>query len=172
MSIKLDKTVVLVGLMGAGKTTVGSRLAKNLNVEFADSDQEISEAAGCSVSDIFAIHGEEIFRDLELRVMTRLLNNPPHVLATGGGAFINPKIRKLIKENAISIWLKADVNTLVERVSRKNTRPLLEAGDKHQILEKLMEERYPIYAGADEVVESGKGSHEKIVQTIIQGLSK
>jgi shikimate kinase len=106
MSIKLDKTVVLVGLMGAGKTTVGSRLAKNLNVEFADSDQEISEAAGCSVSDIFAIHGEEIFRDLELRVMTRLLNNPPHVLATGGGAFINPKIRKLIKENAISICLR------------------------------------------------------------------
>src|SRR5579871_6787528 len=117
--------VVLVGLMGAGKSTIGRRLARDIGLDFIDSDSEIMEAAGCSISDIFAIYGEDLFRDLEKRVMLRLLNHEPVVIATGGGAFINPEIREAIREKAVSIWLRADLNVLVERVSRRNTRPIL-----------------------------------------------
>lgn len=168
----LTKPVVLVGLMGAGKTTVGRRLAKELGLDFFDSDVEISEAAGCSISDIFAIHGEAIFRDLEQRVLQRLLGSPPCVIATGGGAYIQQTIREAIADKGISIWLKADVDVLEDRVSRRNTRPLLENGDKREILSRLMEERYPVYAQADYTVNSAGGSHESIVHEIMELLKK
>lgn len=168
--LQLARPLVLVGLMGAGKTTIGRRLAKEVGLDFFDSDAEIVEAAGCSVSDIFALYGEAIFRDLEQRVLSRLVSGGAAVIATGGGAFMNPQIRKVIADHAISIWLKADLDVLEERVSRKNTRPLLEGGDKSAILTRLMEERYPVYAQADFTVNSGKGTHEGVVVEIIHML--
>ncbi len=171
--LSLRKTIVLVGLMGAGKTTVGRRLAKTLDVNFKDSDDEIAAAAGCSIPDIFEIHGETIFRDLEQRVISRLLTDEqPQVLATGGGAWMNPNVRTLIKEHAISVWLKADLDILVERVSRRGGRPLLEKGDKRVILAKLMDERYPVYGEADVAIESGSGAHERVVESIIEALKQ
>jgi shikimate kinase len=168
----MNKIIVLVGLMGAGKSTIGRRLAKILNVEFKDSDDEIVEAAGCSISDIFYIHGEQIFRDLEKRVLTRLLTDGvPKILATGGGAWINDEIRALAKQHAHSVWLKADVDVLVDRVSRKNTRPLLETGDKSAILEKMLEERSPIYAEADKHIDSDKGTHSDVIKSILVALN-
>ncbi len=168
---QLNKSVVLVGLMGAGKTTVGRRLAKVLGVSFKDSDDEISAAAGCSIPDIFEIHGEAIFRDLEQRVIGRLLTDEaPQVLATGGGAWMSPQTRRLIKQHAISVWLKADLEVLLERVSRRGGRPLLEKGDKRAILSKLMDERYPVYAEADMTVESDSGAHERVVESIVDML--
>jgi shikimate kinase len=165
----MEKTIVLVGLMGAGKSTIGRRLAKVLGIEFRDSDDEITEAAGCSISDLFYIHGEAIFRDLEKRVLTRLLTDGvPKVLATGGGAWMSEEIRALTGQNAVSIWLKADIAVLVERVSKRNTRPLLEQGDKEAILRKMMEERYPLYAEADHVIESDSGNHELIVSNMLR----
>ncbi len=166
--IKLQKPVVLVGLMGAGKSTIGRRLASEIGVEFIDSDNEIAEAAECSIADIFEIYGESIFRDLEKRVLLRLLSGEPIVLATGGGAFMNAEIREAISKQAISIWLRADIDVLVERVSRRNTRPLLEQGDKRVILTKLMNDRSPIYNQADLVVDSGMGAHETVVAEIIE----
>lgn len=165
--LSLTRPLVLVGLMGAGKTTVGRRLAKEIGLDFFDSDVEITEAAGCSVSDIFSLHGEAIFRDLEKRVLLRLVSAGPSVIATGGGAFMNPEIRAAIREHGTSIWLRADVDVLEDRVSRKNNRPLLEQGDKKEILTRLAEERYPVYAEADMTVNSGKGSHETIVAEIV-----
>jgi len=163
----LTRPLVLVGLMGAGKTTIGRRLAKEIGLDFYDSDVEITEAAGCSISDIFALYGEPIFRDLEKRVMQRLLTSEePAVIATGGGAFINTEVRQLIKDNSTSLWLRADLDTLEDRVSRRNTRPLLEQGDKRAILSRLMEERYPVYAQADLQINSGNGAHELIVDQI------
>ena len=164
----LKRSIVLVGLMGAGKSTVGRRLAKALDVEFHDSDAEIVEAAGCSISDIFEIHGEAIFRDLEKRIILRLLGNPPCIIATGGGAFMNPEIRAAVQQQATSVWLRAELNVLVDRVSRRNNRPLLEQGDKREILTKLMNERYPVYSQADLIIESDEGAHEKVVQLIIE----
>lgn len=163
--------MVLVGLMGAGKSTVGKRLARDLSMDFVDSDNEIVDAAGCSISDIFEIHGETIFRDLEKRVILRLLDHEPCVIATGGGAFINPEIREELKERAISVWLRADLDVLLERVSRRSNRPLLEQGDKREILERLMQERYPIYEQSDLIVDSGLGSHEMVVQAILRKLA-
>lgn len=166
----LTRPLVLTGLMGAGKSTIGRRLAKALDLPFVDSDVEISEAAGCSISDIFEIYGEEIFRDLEHRVLLRLLGGAPCVLATGGGAFINPAIREAIQEKGISVWLKADLDVLHERVSRRNTRPLLEQGDKREILGRLMEDRYPLYSQASIIVDSDQGAHELVVERIISAL--
>lgn len=166
----VPKTIALVGMMGAGKSTVGRRLAKLLDIPFYDSDAEIVEAAGCSIADIFEIHGEEIFRDLEQRILVRLLSYSPVVIATGGGAFINPKIRHIIQEHAISVWLRADLDVLVERVTRRNTRPLLERGDKRTILSRLMEERYPVYAEASITIDSDDGAHEKVVERILLAL--
>ncbi|MCI5050089.1 MAG: shikimate kinase [Rickettsiales bacterium] len=168
----LCKPIVLIGLMGAGKTTVGKRLAKVINRQFVDSDEEIEDAAGCSISDIFAIHGEQIFRDLEYRVVHRLMDHEKLVLATGGGAWIQDKVREEIKGRAVTIWLRADLETLLERVERRNHRPLLETGDKRVILEKLMNERYPIYEKADIVIDSGDGAHELIVDAIIDQLAE
>jgi shikimate kinase len=167
IGFQITKPLVLVGLMGAGKSTVGRRLAGELAVPFVDSDTEIVEAAECSISDIFAIYGEEIFRDLEKRVMLRLLTGGPMVIATGGGAFMTPDIRNAIKEQALSVWLRADIEVLLERVSRRNTRPLLEGGDKREILSKMLQDRSPIYGMADLIVDNNAGEHEKVVRSII-----
>lgn len=169
-SLKLAKPVVLVGLMGAGKSTIGRRLSAVLGLNFVDSDNEIVEAAGCSIADIFETYGEAIFRDLEQRVLLRLVGSEPCIIATGGGAFMNPAIRAAIKEKALSIWLKADLNVLLERVSRRDTRPLLKTGDKGSILGRLMDERYPIYAEADITIDSNAGMHEAVVDNIITAL--
>ncbi len=166
--LELKRPIVLVGLMGAGKSTIGRRLARDIGLDFVDSDEEIAEAAGCSIPDIFEIYGETIFRDLEKRVILRLLSSEPTVIATGGGAFMNAELRDMIKSNAISVWLRAELEVLLERVSRRNTRPLLEQGDKRAILTRLMNERHPIYSEANLAVDSGEGAHETVVLDIIQ----
>ena len=166
------RTVTLVGLMGAGKSTVGRRLAKLLGAPFFDADQEIVEAAGCSVSDIFEIYGETIFRDLEKRVMLRLLDIPGAVIAAGGGAFMNPLIRDKVQSHSVSVWLRADLEVLLERVNLRNTRPLLERGDKRAILQRLIDERYPIYSQADLSIDSNIGPHEAVVDRIIGALEQ
>lgn len=171
-SFTLAKPVVLVGLMGAGKTTIGRRLAHSLGLEFVDSDHEIVEAAGCSIADIFAIYGEEIFRDVEKRVLLRLVTGEPRVIATGGGAFMNKEIREAILQNSWSVWLKADLPVLIERVSRRDTRPLLKTGDKSEILSKLMDERYPTYAQANITIDSNEGAHETVVSRIVAVLKE
>jgi shikimate kinase len=142
-----------------------------MHMHFNDSDDDIVTAAGCSISDIFSVHGESIFRDLEERVITRLLTEePPRILATGGGAWMNPHIRELAEQHAISIWLRADVDVLVDRVARKNTRPLLAQGDKHAILSKMAEERNPYYALADLVIDSDGGPQEQVIRSILRML--
>lgn len=167
---QLDRPLVLVGLMGAGKSTVGRRLAKAMGWPFIDSDEEIERAAACSIADLFAIHGETIFRDLEQRVIFRLLETPHQVLATGGGAWMQPALRERIKDKALSVWLRADLDTLLERVERRNTRPLLESGDKRAILERLMADRYPVYAQADLTVFSADGPHEDVVERVMEAV--
>ena len=163
----LDRGIVLVGLMGAGKSSVGRRLAKRLGLTFFDADQEIEAAAGCSIEEIFSRHGEEAFRTGERQVIARLLHGEPHVLATGGGAFMDPETRAAIAENGVSVWLKAELPILLERVLRRDNRPLLKQGDPEQILRKLMHERDPIYAQADVTVTTGEGPHEKVVEEIV-----
>lgn len=165
-----DKSIVLVGLMGAGKTTVGRRLAARLGLGFQDADSEIEKAARCSIPDIFEAHGEPAFRDLERRVITRLLAQPPHVLATGGGAFMDAGTRQLIADFATSIWLRADIDVLLKRVARRHTRPLLERGDRREILEALIAERYPIYAEADVIVDSMDVPHDVMVDRVVAAL--
>jgi len=170
---KFDQTIVLLGLMGAGKTTVGRRLAKVLGLPFVDSDHEIEAAANMTVSEIFESYGEDEFRSGERRVIKRLLEDgAPKVMATGGGAFLNGETRALIKDKALSVWLNVDVELLVERTSKRDTRPLLRGGDPREILTKLAEERYPIYAKADIAVESSKGMHTEVVSDIIDVLNE
>ena len=164
------RPLVLIGLMGSGKSTIGRRLAQSIGWRFVDADEEIEMAAGCSIADMFAIYGEPMFRDLEQRVMLRLVGSAPCVIATGGGAFINPVIRAAVKEKAISVWLKAELDVLVERTSRRDTRPLLKTGDKNVILKKMIEERYPIYAEAHIAIDSNSGAHEAVVERIISEL--
>jgi shikimate kinase len=168
--LELKRTVALVGLMGAGKTTVGRRLAQALGCRFADADVEIAIAAGQSVPEIFAEHGECAFRRGERLVIARLLREPPHVLATGGGAFIDAGTRALMKERAISVWLKAPLDVLMKRVSRRDDRPLLKEDDPAATMERLMAERYPIYAEADITIETGGGPHRSAVSDIIAAL--
>ena len=144
-----NKIIVLVGMMGSGKTRVGNDLARLMGLSFIDSDLEIEESANCSVSDIFKKFGETEFRLKEKQVMERLLAGPACVLASGGGGFIQPEIRSSIKNKAISVWLKADLDTLVKRVSRGNNRPILQGGDIRDKLQQLIEVRYPVYAEAD-----------------------
>ncbi len=164
------RTIALVGLMGAGKSSIGRRLANALNLPFVDADEEVEKAAGRSIPDIFEELGEAAFRDGERRVIARLLDDPPHVLATGGGAFMNPATRELIKQKAVSVWLKADMEVLLRRVERRNDRPLLRDGDPREVLERLAGERYPIYALADVTVESGEAAHQATVDAILQAL--
>ncbi|MEM7459431.1 MAG: shikimate kinase [Pseudomonadota bacterium] len=164
------RTVALVGLMGAGKSTVGRRLAERLGRSFYDSDNEIEKAAGLSVADIFSLHGEEEFRRGEHQVLKRLLYETPHILATGGGAYLNQETRKLMREKAVTIWLNADLETLWKRVSRRNHRPLLRRPDAKEVLSNLFDERRPIYELADLTVHSVDGPHSKTVTAIIKAL--
>ena len=152
--LRPERTIVLVGLMGVGKSAVGRRLAKRFDLPFIDADAEIEAAAGSTIEEFFEQHGEAAFRAGERRVIARLLEGGPHILATGGGAFMDPETRNLVKARGISIWLNADLDTLVERVSRRNNRPLLKNGDMKQILSDLMAERNPVYAEADITVAS------------------
>lgn len=164
------KTIVLVGLMGVGKSSVGRRLANVLGLPFRDADNEVEAAAGRSISEIFAELGEPAFRDGERRVIARLLDEPPHVLATGGGAFVNAETRALINEKAVSVWLKADVELLARRVSRKDNRPLVRGKDPVKVLTELAEARYPAYAEAQVHVETGDTPHMVAVEAILTAL--
>jgi shikimate kinase len=165
------RTIALVGLMGVGKSSVGRRLANALDLPFRDADHEIETAAGRSIPDIFAEMGEPAFREGERRVITRLLEDPPHVLATGGGAFMNDETRRLIKEKAVSVWLKADLDILARRIGRKDTRPLVSGKDPLAVLTDLAQTRYPIYAEADIMVETGDTPHHVAVDQILRALA-
>ena len=165
------RTVALVGLMGVGKSSVGRRLANALSLPFRDADAEVEAAAGRSISDIFSELGEAAFRDGERRVIARLLDQPPHVLATGGGAFMSPETRELIKLKALSVWLKTDLDVLARRVGRKSTRPLIADRDPMQVLQAQADVRYPLYAEADVVVETGDAPHHQTVDQVIRALS-
>ncbi|MEO9971627.1 MAG: shikimate kinase [Hyphomonadaceae bacterium] len=165
-----DRTVALVGLMGAGKTTVGRRLAAAMGRDFCDSDVEIEKAAGLSVADIFSLHGEAEFRRGEKRVLERLLENPPHILATGGGAYLDEGTRSLMREKAVTVWLNADLETLWDRVARRDHRPLLKRPDAREVLSRLLDERTPIYSQADLVIVSEEGPHQAAVGDILEQL--
>lgn len=168
----LTKSISLIGLMGSGKTTVGVRLARKLGIVFVDSDAEIELAADHTVSEIFEKFGEEDFRAGERKVIDRLISNKPGVLGTGGGAFMDRETRKRLKDKTITVWLKADIDHLVERTSRRDTRPLLRSGNPEEILRKLAKKRYPIYGRAAITVETGAGPHEKVVNDIIWKLNQ
>ncbi len=169
--LRLTRTLVLVGLMGAGKTSVGKRLAAMLRVPFVDSDVEIEAAAGMTIPEIFARLGETEFRDGERRVIARLLDGRPMVLATGGGAFIEPATRAGIAAGGLSVWLRAELDVLWDRVRDRPGRPLLETADPRATLAALLERRAPVYAGADVVVDSRRGaSHEAMARTIIDAV--
>jgi shikimate kinase len=165
------RTIALVGLMGVGKSSVGRRLANALELPFRDADAEVEAAAGRSIPDIFADLGEPAFREGERRVIARLLDHPPHVLATGGGAFIHEETRKLVKSKAVSVWLKTDLDVLARRVGRKDNRPLLTGKDPLTVLRDLAEVRYPAYAEADVTVETGDAAHHVTVDQVIRAMS-
>ena len=166
----LNKTVALVGMMGAGKTSLGRRLAARLEVPFRDADHEIEAAAGLTVSEIFAKFGEAYFRDGERRVIARLLGEPPHVLASGGGAFMDPATRAAMKQSALTVWLKAPAGVLASRVKKRDTRPLLQDGDLRETIEKLLAIREPVYAQADITLECADESHHSAVDRILAAL--
>ena len=164
------RSIVLVGMMGAGKTSVGRRLAARLDIPFVDADSEIEAAAGMTIPEIFSIHGEAYFRSGELRVIARLLDGGPQVLSTGGGAFMNPDTRAAIRAKGISFWLKADFDVLLRRVKRRTDRPLLKSEDPAETLKRLIAERYPVYAEADVTIHSRDVPHERIVEEILAAL--
>lgn len=169
--IRPQRSIVLVGLMGVGKTTVGRRLAKRLQLQFTDTDAEIEKAAGMPVAEIFATTGEADFRRGEREVIRRLLAGPPMVLAYGGGAFVDPLTRKLTNDKGLSIWLDADIALLAERVSRNNARPLLHGKDPKAVLAALAETRNPLYAQAHVKVHSSAGPHSETVNSILEALA-
>jgi shikimate kinase len=166
-----ERPVVLIGLMGAGKSSIGRRLADRLGLPFVDADHEIEVAAGKSIPEIFADHGEEYFREGERRVIARLLENGPQVLATGGGAFMNEETRRLIEARGVSVWLRAELPLLLRRVQKRSDRPLLKTGDPEHVMKELMAKRYPVYAMADVTVESRDVQHTQMVNEVIKGLS-
>jgi shikimate kinase len=172
LAARLDRPVVLVGMMGVGKSTVGRKLAALLGLPFRDADDEISEAAQLSIGEIFDRFGEDYFRDGERRVIARLIESGPAVIATGGGAFVQDETRALILERGIAVWLDADLATLVERVGRKDTRPLLRGGDPKEIVARLKTEREPFYAQAPIHVASAGGPHGDTVMRIVQALGE
>ena len=164
------RSIVLVGMMGAGKSSIGRRLAGRLNIPFVDADAEIEKAAGMSINDIFSAHGEPYFRAGEARVILRLLEGGPQVLATGGGAFMNDDTRAAIHAKGVSVWLRATFEVLSRRTKRRSDRPLLKSDDPQATLRRLIDERYPIYAKADLTVESRDVPHDAIVDEIVAGL--
>ena len=163
-------SVVLVGLMGCGKTSIGRRLARHLGLPFTDADAEIAKAAGCSIEDIFELYGETAFRDGERRVIARLLEAGPQVLATGGGAFMDGGPRARIRARAVSVWLRASLDVLVHRLHRRGGRPLLKHGQPREVLARLIDERYPVYAEADITVDTGDEPPEATVAAIVAAL--
>lgn len=164
--------IVLVGLMGAGKSSIGRRLAEKLEIPFVDADHEIEVAADKTISEIFADHGEAYFREGERRVISRLIENGAQILATGGGAFINEETRRIIDSHGISVWLKADLPLLMKRVLKRSDRPLLQTEDPAAVMRKLMDQRYPLYAKADITVESKDVQHTQMVNEVIKVLAK
>jgi shikimate kinase len=169
---RLDQPVVLVGLMGVGKSTVGRRLAKRLGLPFVDSDSEIEDAAGYTAAEMFERYGEQDFRDGERRLVARLIDGEIRVIATGGGAYVDARTRQLLNERAITVWLDAPVDILAERTARRDTRPLLKNGNAKATLERLAEERRPSYEEAHIHVKSGDGAHRDVVDAIIQALEE
>ncbi len=168
--LPLPRSLVLVGLMGAGKSAIGRRLAQHWNLPFADADRVIEEAAGLTIPEIFARLGEPAFRDGERRVIARLLEGPVQVIATGGGAFMDAETRAAVKARGVSLWLKADLDVLARRVTRRTDRPLLKGGEPREILARLMQERYPTYAEADITVESSDGPPEMTVDHVVRAV--
>jgi shikimate kinase len=166
-----SRSLVLVGMMGAGKSSVGRKLAARLLLPFADADTEIETAAGMTIPEIFQIRGEPEFRSGEARVIARLLEGGPRVLATGGGAYMNAETRKLIKDKGVSIWLRAGFDVLMRRIKRRTDRPLLHTADPDATLKRLIDERYPVYALAELAIESRDVSHEVIVEEVIAALA-
>ena len=165
------RSLVLVGMMGAGKSSIGRKLAQRLNLPFVDADSEIERAAGMSIPDIFAKHGEPYFRAGEARVIARLLEGGPQVMATGGGAFMHPQSREVIRAKGISVWLKADFDVLMKRIKRRNDRPLLKTDDPGETLRRLMDERDPVYAEADVTIHSRDVPHDMIIAEIISAVT-
>ncbi len=165
------RPIVLVGLMGAGKSTVGKRLAERLNLPFVDADHEIERAAGMSIAEIFAAHGEAAFRDGERKVIARLLGEGARILATGGGAYMNDETRAAIAARGVSVWLKADLPVLMRRVRRRTNRPLLQSADPEAVMRGLMAARYPVYALADMTVLSSDVPHDEVVDAIEDALA-
>ena len=161
---------MLVGLMGAGKTNIGRRLAQRLGLPFVDADAEIEAAAGETIEEIFERRGEAAFRDGERRVIARLLDGPVHVLATGGGAFLDADTRRLIRERGVSVWLRADIELLLVRVARRNNRPLLKRGDPRETLTQLIEQRYPVYAQAEITVDTVDGPPDATLEKVTAAL--
>ncbi len=166
------RTIVLVGLMGAGKSSVGKRLAGRLGLPFRDSDMEVEKAAGLSISDIYDIYGPEEFHRGESRVIARLLQDPLHVLATGGSAFLNPENRKAIRENAISVWLRADLELLVARTTRQGHRPTLRNCDRREVLAKILEDRAHVFKEADLVVDCGERPLARTVEDVLDAIAR
>jgi shikimate kinase len=165
-----ERPIVLVGLMGVGKSTVGRRLARRLGLPFVDSDSAIEEAAGASAADVFERFGEQDFRDGERRLVARLVEGERRVIATGGGAFVDPATRSLLKSRAVTVWLDAPVEVLAERTGRRDTRPLLRDGNRAETLARLDSERRPKYAEADIHIRSGDGAHGDVVDAIVAAL--
>jgi len=165
-------TVALVGLMGAGKSAIGKRLAQRLGLPFVDADEEIERAAGCSIAEFFERFGEQEFRAGERRVISRLLDGTPHVLSTGGGAYMDPETRALLRAKAVTVWLRADLDVLYERVKRRGHRPLLKQGDPREVLGRLIQQRHPVYAEADIVVESTAQPAERTTEEVIAALRR
>jgi shikimate kinase len=170
--LSLPRTVALVGLMGAGKSAIGRRLARRLGLPFVDADDEIERAAGCSISEFFERFGEAEFRNGERRVISRLLEDPPHVLSTGGGAYIDDATRALMREKALTVWLRADLDVLFDRVKKRTHRPLLRQGDPREVLRRLMEQRYPIYGEADIIVESTAQPADRTTDQVLEALQR
>jgi shikimate kinase len=165
-----SRSIVLIGMMGAGKSSVGRRLAARLGIPFVDADSEIEKAAGMTIPEIFSSQGEPYFRAGEARVIARLLEGGPQVLATGGGAFMNPDTRAAIRRKGVSVWLRATLDVLNRRIKRRNDRPLLKTADPVETLRRLIDERYPVYGEADLTVESREVPHDTIVEEIVAGL--
>lgn len=163
---------MLVGLMGAGKSTVGKHIAKILDLRFCDADHEIEAVSQMTITELFTIYGEQEFRDLERRVIFRLLNEGPIVLATGGGAFMHSDTRQAIRKYGLSVWLNADLDVLMERISRKNNRPLLQTDNPRDVMQRLMRERYPVYAEADLVVHSQNTHQDNIARNVIKTVDR